>query len=117
MEYQIVADESVDHRIVIALRECGFAVYSISESQASVSDREVLGVAVTQGALLLTEDKDFGELVFRLQLSHKGILLLRLTEQTKSIKTLVQTIEKHYPALLNTFSVLSHDKLRIKDRY
>ena len=107
MEYQIVADESVDHRIVIALRECGFAVYSISESQASVSD----------GALLLTEDKDFGELVFRLQLSHKGILLLRLTEQTKSIKTLVQTIEKHYPALLNTFSVLSHDKLRIKDRY
>ncbi len=69
MNYLIVADESV--RIVLQLRKTGISVYSISESQYSIKDEKVLSIAVEQNALLITEDKDFGELVFRFQLNHK----------------------------------------------
>jgi predicted nuclease of predicted toxin-antitoxin system len=114
MVYQIVADESVDFRIVFALRELGFTVFSIAEEQASIRDEEVLRIAVLNNSLLITEDKDFGELVFRLQLAHKGVLLLRLDEKDKAIEVASQTIVKYYPDLLNNFSVLNQNKLRIK---
>lgn len=64
--FGIVADESVDFRIVEVVRENSISVLSIAESNPSISDAEVLAIAVEQNALLLTEDKDFGELVYRL---------------------------------------------------
>ena len=56
MNQQIVADESVDFRIVVQLRKVGFQVYSIAEEQSSIKDEEVLSIAVDQNALLITED-------------------------------------------------------------
>lgn len=76
MEKQLVADESVDFRIIIRLREVGFIVFAIAEEMPSITDQSVLDLAYEKNALLLTEDKDFGDLVFRLQLPHRGILLI-----------------------------------------
>ncbi|MCW3109000.1 MAG: hypothetical protein JWQ09_3506 [Segetibacter sp.] len=61
MNYQIVADESVDFRIVIALRAAGLIVYSVAEELPSITDISVLSIAYDKKALLITEDKDFGE--------------------------------------------------------
>jgi hypothetical protein len=72
MKYQIVADERVDFRIVLQLREIGLTVYAIVEQEPSISDEKVLAIANENEALLITEDKDFGELVFRLRLPHRG---------------------------------------------
>jgi predicted nuclease of predicted toxin-antitoxin system len=58
--------------IVTGLRHIGYSVYAISEKLPSLSDKEVLLVAFENNALLITEDKDFGELVYRFQLQHKG---------------------------------------------
>jgi hypothetical protein len=41
MSFQIVADESVDFRIVTALRNSGLQVYSIAEKQSSIRDEDV----------------------------------------------------------------------------
>jgi hypothetical protein len=38
MKYQIVADESVDFRIVTQLREIGLTVYAIAEQRPSIKD-------------------------------------------------------------------------------
>jgi predicted nuclease of predicted toxin-antitoxin system len=110
----IVADESVDSRIVEKLRATGISVFSIAENQSSITDKQVLEIAVSKNALLITEDKDFGELVFRFQLEHKGILLLRLIDKPKNIEVAVQIIIEHFSGLLNNFSVLNENKLRIK---
>ena len=59
--YQIIADESVDYRIVVKLRESGLTVYAISEQQPSIKDDAVLAIACDNNALLITEDKDFEE--------------------------------------------------------
>jgi hypothetical protein len=71
MKYQIIADESVDFKIVLQLREVGFITYSIMEEQPSLKDEDVLSIACENDALL--------------------------TE------------------LLNKFSVIDNNKLRIKD--
>jgi predicted nuclease of predicted toxin-antitoxin system len=115
MSFQVVADESVDFRIVTALRNSGLQIYSIAEKQSSIRDEDVLNVAVSNDALLITEDKDFGELVFRLRLAHKGILLIRIEDKEQQIESIVQAIFKNINELKNRFSVLSKNKLRIKE--
>ncbi len=60
MSYEVVADESVDFRIVISLRDIGFSVYSIAEEIPSITDQSVLSIAVDKKALLITEDKILG---------------------------------------------------------
>lgn len=67
---KIVADENVAYRVIKALRIKGFEVISISEDNPSITDDNVLQYAYEQKAILLTEDSDFGELIF-----HKKLLM------------------------------------------
>jgi predicted nuclease of predicted toxin-antitoxin system len=60
----LVADESVDKGVVERLRYGGHEVIYIAEISPSISDEAVLRQAKAHDALLLTADKDFGELVF-----------------------------------------------------
>ena len=114
--FQIVSDESVDAAITEALRVKGFAVFSIAEEQSSISDTEVLNIANKYAALLITEDKDFGELVVRLRKPHHGILLLRLAglPSNEKASNTVNAVSAHFNELKNAFSVLDHNKLRIR---
>lgn len=113
---KLVADESVDFRIVQALREAGFEVIAICELSPSITDTEVLQIAYTHKVLLITEDKDFGELVFRLQLPHHGILLIRIDDNSFKIKSAVQIIQSHLAELMERFSVLTKERLRTKEQ-
>jgi predicted nuclease of predicted toxin-antitoxin system len=115
MKPQIVADESVDFRIVSLLRQEGFSVLAIIELMPSITDKAVLDVACDNEALLITEDKDFGELVFRFKLPHPGILLIRVEEKEDGIPWVVRAIQKYYPKMLGKFCVISDKRLRIKD--
>jgi predicted nuclease of predicted toxin-antitoxin system len=112
----IIADESVDYLIVKTLRQVGYSVLAIVEISPSISDADVLKMAVENNALLITEDKDFGELVYRLGMKHCGILLIRLIEYSSQEKTnvTVSAIKKHYDELMNVFAVLNENKLRIR---
>lgn len=67
----LVADESVDSGIIIQLRQTGIDVVSISEISSGIKDSEVLKMAAVNQCLLITEDKDFGELAYRLKLVHR----------------------------------------------
>src|SRR6478609_4654309 len=111
----IVADESVDFRIVTELRKLGLNVYSISENKPGIKDSLVLDIAFEKGALLLTEDKDFGELVFRLQLKHHGVLLIRMSKIPSNISAVATAISIHHHEMVGKFSVIDDSKIRIKD--
>lgn len=115
MNYEIVADESVDFRIVTALRAAGLIVYSVAEELPSITDISVLSIAVEKRALLITEDKDFGELVFRLKLPHSGVLLIRIEEAHHKLSSVIAGIKEHYKDMMNKFSVINDNKLRIKE--
>lgn len=89
---------------------------SIAETSTGITDQQVLNIAVHDDALLITEDKDFGELTFRLRLKHCGILLVRLSDldRIERIELAAQTIHLHMNKLENSFSVLTKQGIRIK---
>jgi len=112
----LVADESVDFGIITRLRELGIFVVSISEDSSGIKDTEVLMKASEAQCLLITEEKDFGELTYRLKLLHSGILLIRLSDMTRKerIELVAAIIEKYFNQLFGNFSVLTKSGLRIK---
>ena len=74
---RFLADESCDGALVRAMREAGHDVTSVRDTMRGATDRSVLDAALNEQRLLLTEDKDFGELVFAQGASALGVLLLR----------------------------------------
>ncbi len=74
----ILADENIVSAVVSRLREDGWDVVWIAEVAPSIADPDVLARAMDDGRVLLTDDKDFGELVVREGRAHRGVVLLRL---------------------------------------
>lgn len=112
----LVADESVDAGIIKGLRQKEITVISIAENFSGIKDSEVLKIALENNCLLITEDKDFGELAFRLNYKHNGILLIRLSDIPRKERLLLatETIFQNLNKLNKKFSVLSKNGLRIK---
>lgn len=115
---KFVADENVDLPIIVRLRDDGHEIYAIIESSAGVSDDEVLKLANEQGIVLLTGDKDFGEMVYRDKRFTCGIVLIRLAGLSNQEKAEVVTnvIREHGNELGNAFTVISSHNLRIRPR-
>ena len=111
-----VADESVDRQIVEAVRSLGYDVFSIAETASGMADEEVLNRARNTQSVLLTADKDFGELVFRQQRLHTGIVLLRLAGLAPAEKGQIvgAAIEAHADELEGGFSVVTDKVVRIR---
>lgn len=76
---KLIADENIDMAILTRLRQENHQVWSVYEMKRGMTDSEVLGIANTENALLLTGDKDFGELVFRKKMISPGVILIRLS--------------------------------------
>lgn len=112
----LVADESVDFGIIKRLRQEGFIVLSISEESHGIDDQKVLYIANLKRCLLITEDKDFGELTYRLKLKHHGILLIRLNNlpRMERIDLVSEILDKFQSELDMNFSVLTKKGIRIK---
>ncbi len=111
-----LADENIDRHIVERLRLEGYDVRYIAETDAGISDDEVLDLANMEESILLTADKDFGELVFRLKKITVGVVLIRLAGLTpeRKAKIVFETINKHGTELLNAFSVVTIGAIRIR---
>jgi predicted nuclease of predicted toxin-antitoxin system len=111
---QFVADESVTMDIVLALRKQGHVVLAICEAYPSVSDEEVLSIALARGEVLLSEDKDFGELVFNKQLPHSGVVLFRLDGMRveEKVARVVMVIGSKGSKLQHAFTVIDGQKVR-----
>ncbi|WP_243392335.1 MULTISPECIES: DUF5615 family PIN-like protein [unclassified Mesotoga] len=112
----LLADENIDQRLVSSLRLAGISVYSVAESATGITDEEVMGLSKDLGALILTDDKDFGEIVFRKQRSCPGIVLLRLTGVDYSCKAdqVIQVIKKYGSEMIGKFVVITAERVRIR---
>ena len=80
------ADESVDHPIVVRLREDGHDVLAVAEITPSIPDETVFNRANQLRDLPLTADKDFGEIVFRQRQVTAGVVLIRLLGLSPGLK-------------------------------
>ncbi len=113
----IVADESVDGRIISALKKHEYAVFAIASECSGVSDSQVIELAISKQAFIITEDKDFGdELVYRKVSLAVGSLLLRLYDVSIEVRVhlILDVIASNGLMLQAAFSVLTSKKLRIR---
>ena len=112
----LVVDESVDAPIVHALRREGHEVHYVPEIKPGMPDVEVLSLANSLKAILLTADVDFGELVVRLQQTSYGVILVRLAGLSTPHKAaiVVATLADHGEELPEAFCVISPGSIRIR---
>ena len=110
------ADESVDRQIVERLRQDGHTISYFAEMGPGIPDKDVLLLADQQSAILLTADKDFGELVFRQALVARGVLLIRLAglSQLRKAELVSSAIKNHATEIPNAFSVVARGAIRIR---
>jgi predicted nuclease of predicted toxin-antitoxin system len=111
-----VADEGVDWEVVQALRGKQHTVVYVAELSPGQDDDAVLKQANESAAILITADKDFGELVFRQKRVHNGVVLLRLHGQSPQMKaeTILAAVTDFGDQLTNSFSVILPGVVRIR---
>lgn len=114
--WNFVADESVERPIHLALTQLGYEVWDIRTHASGVSDREVLAVTRQRNAILLTADKDFGDLVYINSEEVRGVVLLRLQGMPlrAMVERAVAAIETHIQELESHFLVVTSKQIRMR---
>lgn len=112
---RFLADESCDFAAVRALRTEGFDVLSVAEASAGADDDVVMALALREGRILLTEDKDFGQLVFAAGTKSVGVVLVRFPVSARSTlgARMLDLVRKHADRLTGSFVVLQPERIRI----
>ncbi len=112
---KFVVDECVGPAVASWLCEKGSHVISIYDSFPSVSDTEVLNMAVAESAVLITNDKDFGDMIFLQKKQHHGIVLLRLVndKSVNKIKILQEVLERYSNMLVGNFILATDGAIRV----
>ncbi|CAN5796433.1 hypothetical protein BH23GEM9_BH23GEM9_16000 [soil metagenome] len=98
------------------LRERGHLVVYVAELEPGIPDEAVLAMAAELSAPLITNDKDFGELVFRQRLTSAGVILLRLAGLSNRAKaeTVTRAVDDHSKELAGAFAVVTRGHVRIR---
>jgi len=91
-------------------------VVYILETNQGIDDEFILAKANADKRILLTQDKDFGELIFRLKNAHHGVILIRLEgyKPAEKAEIVLNAIGKHSNELINSFTVIQPNAIRIR---
>ena len=109
-----LVDECVDAGLVTLLRESGHDVVYMSDVAPRAPDPEVMVLADRENRLLLTEDKDFGDLVFRQARPVPGLVLVRIGPEGRLRKgpRLLAAIDRFSDSLFGRYTVIEDARFR-----
>jgi predicted nuclease of predicted toxin-antitoxin system len=112
---RFLADESCDFAAVRALRAEGFDVLSVAEISSGANDDKVIGLSLRERRILLTEGKDFGQLVFAAGHTAAGVVLIRFPANARSAvgARMLALVSEHADRLGGSFVVLQPERIRI----
>jgi len=112
---RFLVDECTGPAVAQWLRLQNHDVVSVFDEIRGADDREVIRIANEQNRILITNDKDFGELVFREKKPHNGVILLRLEDERAANKkdVLEHLLEKYENSLPGHFCVVTETTVRI----
>ena len=111
---RFLVDESTGPAVARWLRSQGHEAYSIYDSARGMDDDGIIRMAFAEAWILVTNDKDFGDKVYRERRPHRGIILLRLQDESAPIKIeVLQGLIEQYPdQLMDRFVVLTEKRVR-----
>jgi predicted nuclease of predicted toxin-antitoxin system len=113
---KFLVDQCCEKSVTITLREAEYDVVSVDESMPGCPDAEILERAYKDGRIVITEDKDFGEMLFRLHRRSMGIMLLRFRADERHLRNsrLLDVLKNKETLLAGNFIVITRDKTRIR---
>jgi len=106
---KFIADVNVEKAIVDYLSDNGYDVKWVPDFNCEIVDEDLLEIANKEKRILITNDKDFGELIFLQKKLSTGIILIRIKGQkaddkVRLIKKLLQTysdkLSRHFVVLM-----------------
>ncbi len=110
----ILGDANIDADIIQWLRAEGHDVLWAVDLSPSTPDADILSIANQQKRIVLTYDRDFGDLVFRSRLVTQGIVLLRFRAATQHHR--LELFKSHWPYIeqhaTGNFIVATNDRIR-----
>jgi predicted nuclease of predicted toxin-antitoxin system len=113
---KFLLDQSTDARLATYLRNLGHDVTRIAaDYPAGLLDPKILSLAHAEGRILITDDRDFGEWVFRFKLPHAGVIFLRLGKYAP-LELKIERIDyvlTHYADQLDQFIVVKKGNVRV----
>jgi len=111
---RFLVDECTGPEVARWLRTQKHEVFSVYEEARGMADDEVIAKAFAEDWILITNDKDFGEKVYRERWPHKGIVLLRLEDEraANKIAALRRLLEGYAGELANQFVVVTERQAR-----
>lgn len=112
----IIADENIEKYWIELLRSRQYEVLSIAETYPQITDTEVAALAQQHKGILITEDKDFGELVYAYGIANLSIVFLRYDqpEHSQIENELLTIIETYLHEETPYFITISKSKIRIR---
>lgn len=115
---RFLADESCDFSVVRALRTAGHDVLAVAEFSAGLEDVLILESALREHRVVLTEDKDFGQLVYANAQPSNGVIFIRYPANARKhlAKAVVSFIAEAPAHLTSSFVVLAPGRVRITGR-
>lgn len=112
---RFLADESCDFAVVRVLRANGYDVIAIAEFMQRSVDDELIAQAHHDNRIVLTEDKDFGWLIFVSHADSAGVILVRFPGNARQslASTVLRLVQEHGSDLSGAFVVIEPGRTRI----
>jgi len=113
---KFLIDVGVGIKVEKWLKNEGYDLKSVRDIDPRMIDRDILKIAVSEKRMVITMDKDLGELVYNSGFLHSGVLLLRIEDakSNEKVKVIEKILEKYSDKLLHKFCVFKDEKLRIR---
>ena len=111
---RFLVDECTGPKVADWLRDQGHEVLSVYHEARGLDDEAILDKVFSENWILITNDKDFGEKVYREGHPHKGIVLLRLEDERadNKISVLQRLLHSHADILAGRFLVVTETQVR-----
>lgn len=112
---RFLVDECTGPMVAHWLREQAHEVFSVFDEARGLEDQEILEKAFAENWILITNDKDFGEKIFREHIPHKGVILIRLDDErtVNKIEVLQHLLSKYTETLKDQFVVVTQKSVRL----
>jgi predicted nuclease of predicted toxin-antitoxin system len=111
---RFLVDECTGPAVAQWLERLGHEVFSVFDDAQGSTDDEILSRAIDEGWILITNDKDFGEMIFRERRTHHGVVFLRLADErtANKIDVLNKILENYSDRLAAQFVTATENKIR-----
>ncbi len=113
---RFLADECCDALVTRTLRDAGHDVLSILETMPGTVDDVVLKLAFQEARIVLTEDRDFCEMVFRDRKQTRGIILIRIpdNQRQEKAKRIIALVTGYTDVLQDAMTTLTVNSIRVR---